>query len=117
MDGKGRAFDKIMVERLWRTVKYEKVYLNEYSDYFEVLANIERYINFYNNEAFEPGQADTGREIPRLQKRSERISMKERIGSHSATGHALHSVAAEGRGKKSTLSREVFSLDNPGHLT
>jgi putative transposase len=29
MDGKGRAFDNIMVERLWRTVKYEEVFLNE----------------------------------------------------------------------------------------
>lgn len=50
MDGKGRAFDNIMVERLWRTVKYEEVYLNEYSDYFEALKNLERYIHFYNNE-------------------------------------------------------------------
>jgi len=42
--------------------------------------------------------------------------MKERTGRHSATGYALRSVAAEERGRKSTLSREVFSLDNPGHL-
>ncbi len=51
MNGKGRAFDNIMVERLWRTVKYEEVYPNEYSDYFDALTNIERYINFYNNES------------------------------------------------------------------
>ena len=50
MDSKGRAFDNIMVERLWRTVKYEEVYLNEYSDYFEAHKNLERYIHFYNNE-------------------------------------------------------------------
>lgn len=50
MDGKGRAFDNIMVERLWRTVKYEEVYLNEYNDYFEAYENLERYIHFYNHE-------------------------------------------------------------------
>ena len=42
--------------------------------------------------------------------------MKTRTGRHSASGYALRSVAAEERGKKSTLSREVFSLDNPDHL-
>jgi len=50
MDGKGRAFDNIMVERLWRTVKYEEVYLNEYNDYFDAYENLERYIHFYNHE-------------------------------------------------------------------
>ena len=50
MDGKGRAFDNIMVERLWRTVKYEEVYLNEYANFFEAYENLERYILFYDNE-------------------------------------------------------------------
>jgi putative transposase len=50
MDGKGRAFDNIMVERLWRTVKYEEVYLNEYTNFFEAYGNLERYIHFYDNE-------------------------------------------------------------------
>jgi len=50
MDSKRRTFDNIMVERLWRTVKYEEVYLNDYSDYFEAHKNLERYIQLYNNE-------------------------------------------------------------------
>lgn len=50
MDGKGRAFDNIMVERLWRTVKYEEVYLNEYGDFFKAWENMEKYISFYNDE-------------------------------------------------------------------
>jgi putative transposase len=50
MDGKGRAFDNIMVERLWRTVKYEEVYLNEYKDFFEGREQLEKYFSFYNNE-------------------------------------------------------------------
>jgi putative transposase len=50
MDGKGRAFDNIMVERLWRTVKYEEVYLNEYSDHFSARERLGEYFKFYNEE-------------------------------------------------------------------
>jgi putative transposase len=50
MNGKGRAFDNIMVERLWRTVKYEEVYLKEYLDYFSSRNSLEEYFEFYNNE-------------------------------------------------------------------
>ncbi|MCK5785824.1 MAG: IS3 family transposase [Candidatus Sabulitectum sp.] len=46
MDGKGRAFDNIMIERLWRTVKYEDVYLKDY----EARNHLEKYFDFYNNE-------------------------------------------------------------------
>jgi putative transposase len=37
MEGRGRCFDNIMVERLWRSVKYEEVYLNDYQDAWEVM--------------------------------------------------------------------------------
>lgn len=50
MSGKGRAFDNIMIERLWRTVKYEEVYLKEYSNYFEALNSLEEYITYYNED-------------------------------------------------------------------
>ncbi len=50
MDGKGRAFDNIMIERLWRTVKYEDVYLNDYEDYYKAYRHLEKYLNYYNNE-------------------------------------------------------------------
>ena len=50
MDGKGRAFDNIFVERLWRSVKYEEVYLRAYEDMAEARAGIGRYFVFYNNE-------------------------------------------------------------------
>jgi putative transposase len=50
MDGKGRAFDNIMVERLWRTVKYEEVYLNEYADHFSAREHLDEYFEFYNAE-------------------------------------------------------------------
>jgi len=50
MDGRGRAFDNIFVERLWRTVKYEEVYLRDYSSVREVKVSLGRYFDFYNNE-------------------------------------------------------------------
>jgi putative transposase len=49
MDGKGRVFDNIFVERLWRTVKYEEVYLKDYIDVDDARGNIGRYFEFYNN--------------------------------------------------------------------
>ena len=50
MSGRGRAFDNILVERLWRTVKYEEVYMREYSDGLELSRSLNRYFSFYNNE-------------------------------------------------------------------
>lgn len=49
MDGRGRANDNIFTERLWRTIKYEEVYLNEYNTPREARQGIARYIEFYNN--------------------------------------------------------------------
>jgi putative transposase len=50
MDGKGRYLDNIFVERLWRTVKYEEVYLKAYSGGREARAGIDNYFRFYNTQ-------------------------------------------------------------------
>ena len=50
MDGKGRALDNIFTERFWRTIKYEEVYLNEYSSPREARKRICAYLEFYNHE-------------------------------------------------------------------
>ena len=50
MDGRGRAFDNIFVERLWRTVKYEEVFIKDYRDVAEAHQGLDQYLNFYNNE-------------------------------------------------------------------
>ena len=50
MDGRGRAFDNIFVERLWRTVKYEDVYLKGYATMGELLLGLTQYFGFYNGE-------------------------------------------------------------------
>jgi putative transposase len=49
MDGKGRALDNIFVERLWRSVKYEEVYLHEYATPREARQGLARYFDFYNH--------------------------------------------------------------------
>jgi putative transposase len=50
MDHRGRAFDNIFTERLWRTIKYEEVYLKSYQTVMEAKENMGTYIAFYNNK-------------------------------------------------------------------
>jgi len=50
MDGRGRAFDNIFVERLWRSVKHEDVYLKGYASMGELLLGLADYFAFYNGE-------------------------------------------------------------------
>ena len=50
MDGRGRAFDNIFVERLWRSVKYEDVYLKGYATMTELEMGLAEYFAFYNSE-------------------------------------------------------------------
>ena len=50
MDGRGRVFDNIFVERLWRNVKYEDVYLKGYATMGELMVGLSRYFAFYNGE-------------------------------------------------------------------
>jgi len=49
-DGRGRALDNVMVERLWRSVKYEDIYLRDYGDLPEARAGLGGYFRFYNRE-------------------------------------------------------------------
>lgn len=50
MDGRGRALDNVFVERLWRSVKYEEVYLKDYATVQEALSGLGAYFRFYNEE-------------------------------------------------------------------
>lgn len=50
MDGKGRAMDNIFIERLWRSVKYEEVYLKEYQSVEELRKALKQYFEFYNHQ-------------------------------------------------------------------
>ena len=50
MDGRGRCFDNIFVERLWRSVKYEDIYLQAYDSVPALTAGLDRYVTLYNEE-------------------------------------------------------------------
>jgi putative transposase len=50
MDGRGRALDNVFVERLWRSVKYEEVYLKDYRDGWEAESSLAAYFRFYGHE-------------------------------------------------------------------
>jgi len=52
MTGRGRAMDNIFVERLWRTVKYEDIYLRDYRDGRETREGLTEYFRYYNMERF-----------------------------------------------------------------
>ena len=52
MDGVNRCLDNIYVERLWRSVKYEEIFLNDYASMTELHAGLKRYFRFYNEERF-----------------------------------------------------------------
>ncbi len=58
MDGRGRALDNVFVERLWRSVKYENIYLNDYQSVSELRSGLKEYFAFYNHER--PHQALDG---------------------------------------------------------
>jgi putative transposase len=50
MDGRGRALDNVFIERLWRSVKYEEIYLKGYESVWETQAGVGGWFKFYNNE-------------------------------------------------------------------
>jgi len=50
MDGRGRALDNVFIERLWRSVKYEDIYLRAYADGHALHAGLTRYFRFYNHQ-------------------------------------------------------------------
>lgn len=50
MDGKGRAIDNIFIERLWKSVKYEDIYLHAYEDGVQLYEGLKNYFQFYNHE-------------------------------------------------------------------
>jgi len=55
MDGKNRALDNIYVERLWRSLKYEDIYIKQYESVRELREGVARYFRFYNTERFHQG--------------------------------------------------------------
>jgi len=55
MDGKGRAIDNVFIERLWRSLKYEDIYLKSYETVKSLYEGLKAYFEFYNNERLHQG--------------------------------------------------------------
>ena len=97
MDGKGRYLDNIFVERLWRSVKYEEVYLKAYQNGSEARRGIKAYLEFYNRERPHqalgyqtPGQVfEEGRPKRWLSDRAEALSSSE-VASDIPAGDSLN---------------------------
>ncbi len=87
MDGKGRYRDNIFVERLWRTVKYEEVYLKAYSNGREAKAGLDAYFRFYN--AQRPHQALGYRTPAEVFSRSSDTSPEQQTERGWSPGRAL----------------------------
>lgn len=101
MDGKGRVFDNIFIERLWRTVKVEEVYLRDYQTVTEAAYSLGRYFEFYNNK--------------RLHQALGYCTPAEVYGAAVGTPVALRAPSvptALTYGGESTLNTPIFCLDN-----
>jgi len=101
MDGRGRVFDNIFSERLWRTVKVEEVYLRDYQTVAEVRFYLGRYFEFYNND--------------RLHEALGYRTPAEVYGVAVGTTVALRAPSvptALTHGDESTLEIPIFCLDN-----
>ncbi len=101
MDGKGRVFDNIFSERLWRTVKAEEVYLRDYQTVAEARYRLGRYFELYNNR--------------RLHQALGYRTPAEVYGVAAGTPVALRAPSvptALTHGDESTLETPVFCLDN-----
>jgi putative transposase len=84
MDGRGRALDNVFVERLWRSVKYEEVYLKDYASGAECRAGLAAYLKFYCEER--PHQA-LGYRTPLEAYRAEECDKEESVGRGSCRAH------------------------------
>ncbi len=96
MDGRGRSFDNIFVERLWRSVKHEDVYLKGYASMDELLVGLADYFAFYNGER--PHQS--------LDNKTPDVVYRSAIGGGAMIvdkfGGAVEGIRAGGGGRQAT---------------
>jgi putative transposase len=83
MDSRGRVFDNIFIERLWRSVKYEEVYLHEYQTVSEARALLTKYFLFYNMERL---HESLGYQTPY------QVYVKERLSFNSVQVSTMHLI-------------------------
>lgn len=111
MSGKGRAYDNILVERLWRTVKYEEIYLREYGDGHELLKSLRRYFDYYNN--YRPHMAlDYKTPAETYFSNRESAASRSACGGHTATSFLIaHSRSAAGPSDTQLLASKTVETN------
>jgi putative transposase len=102
MDGRGRVFDNIFVERLWRTVKYEEVYLKDYRDLEVARQSLRRYFGFYNEERIHEA----------LAYRTPAVVYGAAGCGRRTAARGLHDVRCPPRGATQSTEPEVGSIFN-----
>ena len=93
MSGKGRCFDNILAERLWRTVKYEEIYLREYDDGHELIRLLRQYFDYYNHHR---PHKSLGRRTP--------------AGAYRTSAQSLRSAPATPALRKATELKKTLQL-------
>ena len=101
MDGKGRYQDNIFVERLWRTVKYEEVYLKAYANASEARRELGAYFRFYNNQR--PHQALGNRTPAEVFHGEQGVREEESYGRRCPPGTGAELLAEAGVSLNSEL--------------
>ena len=92
MDGRGRALDNVFIERLWRTLKYEDIYLRDYADGHDLHHGLERYFAFYNHAR--PHSALGGRTPAEVHGASASRVQLARPSRRTPCGQRVHAQAA-----------------------
>ncbi len=93
MSGRGRCFDNILAERLWRTVKYEEIYLHEYADGHDLIRSLRVYFDYYN---YHRPHKSLGKKTP--------------AEVYRVSGQSLRSAAASPPLRKATELNETLQL-------
>jgi putative transposase len=111
MDGKGRWVDNVFVERLWRSVKYEDLYLHAYDTVSEVKAALSRYFRFYNQRR--PHQSLEYRTPDEMYFGTDEMK-KRRSMKHEVTHRRLNASTRKGEGMsprgKSSIHPNAFGM-------
>ena len=96
MDGRGRALDNIFVERLWRTVKYEDIYLKGYASLSELRLGLTEYFAFYNGERPHQSLGNRTPDAVYASGQGGGASIVDRFGADAESSPALSDAVGEG---------------------
>ena len=102
MDGRGRCMDNIFIERLWRSLKYEAVYLHDLADGFEARLLIDEWIGFYNTER--PHSALAGKTPAEAYRSNPPVDMMDKLLC------ALPTPSQAQQQRQEDLSKEILAV-------